>query len=194
MRTMATLAAGVVLGAAGFLGAQAPCTPVAFVNVNQVFKSYPRANKLVQDLNAEADRIKADFAGREKDLQKSMEDLSARYDEGTTEFEEGRKKIAQSKFMIDYDKKWTIDGIVKKQVTGMAAVYKEVCAEAQRIAVARGYSSVINIDTDPITVEEKGQVLGVNELKLQLALRTAVWADPAHDLTKEVIESLEKAK
>jgi Skp family chaperone for outer membrane proteins len=191
---MATLAAGVVLGAAGFLGAQAPCTPVAYVNINQAFQSYPRAKKLVQDLNAEAEKGKADLDGREKDNEKYRQDVENKTDPGTPEYEQGRRKYAEVKFGIDFDRKGMLDVIVRRQVTGMAAVYKEVLAEAQRIAVAKGYSSVINIDTDPITVEEKGQVLGINELKLQMALRTAVWADPAHDITKDVIEALEKAK
>jgi len=192
MRTMAALAAGVVLGAAGFLGAPAPCTPVAFVNINQVFKSYPRANKLVQDLTAEAEKGKAELAGRDKDLNAAIADLRNKFDEGTPEYEQGRRKLTLAQAEVDYDRKAMLEAIVRKQVNGMAAVYKEVCAEAQRIAAAKGYSSVFNVDTDPITVEEKGQVLGVNELKLQLALRTAVWIDPAHDITKDVIEALSK--
>jgi Skp family chaperone for outer membrane proteins len=194
MKTMATLAAGIVLGTAGFLGAAAPCTPVAFVNINQVFKAYPRANKLVQDLNAEAEKSKADFTAREQDLRKAAQDLEVKFDQGTPEYEQGRRKIELMLSEIQYDKKATVDVIVRKQVRGMGLVYKEVCAEAERIATAKGYSSVVNIDTDPITVEEKGQVIGVNELKLQMALRTAIWADPAHDITKDVIEALEKAK
>ncbi len=194
MRTMAAAAAGVVLGAAGFLGAQAPCTPVAFVNINQVFQAYPRAKKLVQDLSAEHEKSKADLAARGDELRKAAQDIDTKFDPGTPEYEKGKRAVALAMDELKYDGKATVDAILRKQVTGMAAVYKEVCAEAQRIAAARGYACVFNMDSDPISVEEKGQILGVNELKLQMALRPAVWADPAHDITKDVIEALEKAK
>jgi Skp family chaperone for outer membrane proteins len=194
MKSVSMFAAGAVLGAAGFLGAQAPCTPVAFVNFNQAFKAYPRAAKIVNDLNAEADKAKAALADREKEVKAEFQNLDTRYDPGTPEWEAGRRKLKLLAAEIQFDREAGAELINRKQVKGMAAVYKEIAAEAQRIASAKGYASVINIDTDPVTVEEKGQMLSLTELKLQMALRTAVWCDPAHDLTKEVIEALSKEK
>ena len=199
MRTVTAVVAGVLVGAASLAGGRAvaalqdapPKTAcVAFVDVNRVFQAYPRAKRIVEDLQKEADQLKASLAQRDQDLRKAAQDLDGRLEPGTAEYESGRRKIQLEIDALQYDRKSGLDSIVRKQVTGMAAVYKEVRTEAERIASEKGYAAVFNFDADDITVVEKGQYLNVNELKLQMALRPVLWARPDLDLTREVVAAL----
>lgn len=201
MRNVAVWVAGALVVAAGVAGGRvleargaAPAAPgpVAFVNLGRVFQSYPRAKKLQDDLQGEADLLKTSITQKEGELRKAAQDLDARLSPGTPEYEQGRRRIELDLASLQYDQKAGLDLIRRKQVTGMAAVYREVVVEAERIASERGFSSVLTYDNEPIVVEEKGQVMGYNDLKLQMALRTAVWASPEVDLTKDVIAALVK--
>jgi Skp family chaperone for outer membrane proteins len=205
MRTIAAVAAGLLVGAAGLAGgrvlaalqetkpaATGPCTPVAFVNMNKVFQSYPRAKKLVEELTKENEVLKASLTQREQELRKKAQEVDLKCDPGTDEYETASRDIDIQMAQLKFDGTHGQQRIARKQVQGMAAVYKEVCAEAERVAAAKGFSCVFNMDTDPVMAEEKGQVLGINELKLQMALRTAIWAKPELDITKDVIEAMAK--
>lgn len=206
MRTGTAVAAGILFGLAGLAGgralaaleekpaapAPAACTPVAFVNINRVFKEIPRAKKLVEDLTAEGKALTKALADREKDLRKKGEELAVKYDPGTPEYEKERRALELEMAGVQYDKRFGLEAINRKQAKGMAAVYREVCTHAELVAESKGFACVFNLDTDPVTVEDNGQVLGINELKLQLALRTALWSKPELDITTDVIAALNK--
>lgn len=194
MRTMTALAAGIVLGTAGFLGAQAPVTPVAFVGINRVFQSYSVAKARDNDINLELEKLNSWFTQREQEINKARSDIEAKYDAGTKEYDSARRDIDLQIAGLKFDAKSAGDNLMRKKVTVMAALYREICAVAQGVAEEKGYSFVFNIDTDPIKVEDKGQFLTLTELKLQMAFRTGVWAKAENDITKDVIEALEKAK
>jgi Skp family chaperone for outer membrane proteins len=194
MKTVAALGAGIVLGAAGFLGAEAPCTPVAFVDINKVFKSYSRAARVQQEMLTEMEKSRAELSQREADLRKEMGDLEARFDPGTKEFEQGLKEIDARANSLKYDMKAADRITNRRQVKEMDAIYKEICAEAQRIAESKGCACLFNLDTEPITVENRGQVIQGSDLKLQMNLRTAVWAKGELDITRAVVAALEAAQ
>jgi Skp family chaperone for outer membrane proteins len=173
-------------GAAGAKAAPCVCT----VNVGKVFAV--RSKQLQEDLQAAMDAIKTTMGQREAELRKQAQDLEARLSAGTPEYETERKKIELRIAELQYDQKRDVENLRRKQVTGMAALYREVTVEAERIAAARGFAAVLSVDDEPIAVEERGQVMAANDLKLQMALRTVIWADPAVDITKDVIEALQK--
>ena len=200
MRKAGTWLAGALAGAAALAGGRvwasfeegkpaAGCT-VAFVSIPRVFVAYPKAKKVLDDLNAEAEKRKGEFQDREQALKKDLQDLEARLTPGTAEFEEGRKRVEMKIAELQFDKKAATDLFVRRQVVSMAGVYREVCAEAERIAGEKGFACVLNFDPEPIQVEDRGQVMGQYEFKLQMALRTVLWARPDADLTGEVIEAL----
>lgn len=209
MRTIAAVAAGILAGAAGLAGgrvlaaledpkpaaaaaAAAPCTPVAFVNLTLVFKSSARVNKVQQTLTAQQDKQKEEIARRKQDLRKRYDDLQLKSDPGTEEYEKERRDIEMKGAEIDYDEKAAEAMNAHKVSFEMAGVYKDICAEVERIATARGFACVFNRDSDPIAVESRGHVISPEDLKTQIALRTAVWSKPELDLTKDVIEALNK--
>ena len=74
----------------------------------------------------------------------------------------------------------------------MANAYREVVAEAQRIAQEKGYLAVLNFDDEPISVGEGDQIVGPNDLKFQIALRTVLWVSTEVDITKDVLAALGK--
>lgn len=202
MRTFTALAGGALAAVIGLAGGRvmaafedgapaakaAPC--VCTVNVGKVFEATPQSRKLQEGLQLEMDALKAAMAQREGELRKQAQDLEARLSPGTPEYEQERKKIELRIAELQYDQKRDVETLRRKQVTGMAAVYREIAAEAERIASAKGYRVALSVDDEPIAVEERGQVMAANDLKLQMALRTVIWADPALDITKEVIEAL----
>jgi len=170
-----------------------PACAVAFVNLGKVFQGYPAARKLVDGLQAEHDALKSSVAIRAKELSDAARDLEAQFEPGSPEFQKGRKKIEMAGRELEWDEQNGREEIKAKQVRGMARVYREVVAEAERIAGERGFTAVLNFDREPIQVEEKpGQLISYTDLKLQMALRTALWVDPSVDLTEAVIEALNK--
>ncbi len=92
----------------------------------------------------------------------------------------------------EFDLKADLEALSRRQVRGFGAAYKEVCAEAERIARSKGCACLFNLHTDPIVIEEKGQVATMDDLQRQMAGRTALWAAPAMDITREVIDALNK--
>jgi Skp family chaperone for outer membrane proteins len=203
MRAFTALLAGLVAGAAGLAGGRvlaaledgkpaAGGCAIAVVDVGKVFMEIPAAKKVVQGLQADSDALKASLAAREGDVNKEIQDVEVRWTPGTTEYEQARKNLALKKAEIDWDRRAGGERLERKQVMEMARVYKEICAEAERIAAERGYACVLGYDPDPIQVEDKGQVLGRNELKLQMALRSVVWARKDVDLTADVVAALSK--
>ena len=202
MRRLTAVAAGILVGAAGLAGGRAlgalqekpaPCTPAAFVNVNRVLQGYPRAKKLVDDLTRDGEALKKSLTDRGQELRNRAKDLDLKLDPGTPEYEKEKRDIQLLMAAVQYDEKSGLDAIVRRQVTGLAAVYKEICAAAEGVATAKGYSFVFTLDTDPPTVQDdKGQLLSINELKLQMALRTTLWAKPELDITQDVVAALAK--
>ncbi len=203
MRTMAAVLTGVLFGAAGLAGGRvmaafqdepkpAAQACVAVVNVSRVFEKYPKAKNVVEALQKEAEDLKSNLTGRENDLNKEAQDVEARFTAGTAEYEKAQRSLALRKAEIDWDKRAGLALLARKQVTRMAAVYEEIRAESERIAAANGFACVLNHDPEPIQVEDKGQVMGSNELKLQMALRPVIWARRDLDLTPEVIDALGK--
>jgi Skp family chaperone for outer membrane proteins len=202
MRLPATVAAAAL--ALGLLGAGAVSAslaqdpapapagtgPAAYLNINKAFLAYPRARKLMEDLSAQADRLKADLDAKGQELRKREADLEVTMEPGTPEYHRARRALRVQAAEIDLDRKEGLEEILRRQSRGMAGVYRDVRAEAERIAKARGFSALFAIDPDPILVEERGQVIGVNELKLQMALRTSLWCRPELDITDEVIAAL----
>jgi Skp family chaperone for outer membrane proteins len=206
MRAFTAAVAGTVMGLAGLAGgkalaalqekpappAPAVCTPVAWVSINRVMKEIPRAKKLTDDLTREHEALKKALSDREKELRTKAEELPVRLDPGTPEYDKERRAIEMEISGLKYDDKYGIDAIVRKQVQGMAAIYKEICAAGEVAAKARGYAYVISVETDPITVEAKGQLVSPTDLKLQMAMRTVLWAKPEADITGDVIAALSK--
>jgi len=137
------------------------------------------------------DRIQADLGSREQELKKQAQDLENRLNPGTPDYEKERKKIEMSLAELQYDSKVRTADLRRKQVTGMAALYREVEVEAERIATEKGARLVLSMDDEPIVAEDRGQVMSANDLKLQMALRCVVWADPSLDITAEVLKALE---
>lgn len=203
MRGFAAIVAGVVVGAAGLLGVRAAAAPeegkapaaapcFAVVNVAKVFAAIPRAKTVVEGLQHDADALKASLTERETDLSKRADDVENRLARGTPDYAAARRALAAEAASVEYDRKEGLKDIYRRQVQGMADIYRSVCAEAERIAGERGFSAVLNYDPEPIRIEERDQVMDMRDLRLQMALRPVLWARPDIDLTKDVIDALSR--
>ena len=204
MRKIAVLLSGILVGAAGLAGgrvraafqdepkAAAPAPCWAVVNVADVFEKIPRSKRVFQDLQAQVDLLKSSLTEREGKLNKDAQDVDARFTPGTPDYENRQRDLALLKAGIDWDKRAGLQNLARKQATGMAQVYREITAEAERIAGEKGFAGVLNFNPEPIQVEDKGQVITTQELRLQMNLRTVLWARKDLDLTKDVIEALSK--
>ncbi len=209
MRVWTILVAGAAVGVAGLAGMRAAASPedpapaagnarpagacVAFVNLNRAFQAHPGKKKLEETLQGDLDAINTSMESRKAELRKEAQDLEARFSPGTPEYQQGLKRIDLKKFEAEYEGKAALDLLRRKQVTGMASAYREIVAEAERIAGEKGYSAVASFDDEPLTVEDKGgQMATPNDLKFQIALRGVLWASPEVDITKDVIAALGK--
>lgn len=210
MRAWTALAAGAAIGTAVLAGvraaealqdspAPAPAARpacIALVNVSRAFQSHPRKKKLEETLQADLDAANAAMESKKSEIRKEAQDLEARYSPGTPEYQQGLKRIRAKEWEAEFDGKAAVELLKRKEVTALAEAYREIAAEAERIAKEKGFSAVANFDDEPIQVEDKatGQILRTSDLVLQIRLRTVLWASPEVDLTKEVIAALEKGK
>jgi Skp family chaperone for outer membrane proteins len=197
MRTPTALLTGALVAAASLAGGSAlaartppPACAVAVVDLARVFSEHARAKKFTDDLEKRQGELKVRVQKEEADLKKQAQDLEVRFEPGSEEYEKGRKAIELRIAELDYDLKRQGVNLQRQLVVEMAAVYKEVRAEAERIAKERGFTVALVYDREEIRVEERGQVLGPNELKLQMNLRSVLWADASVDLTQDVLAAL----
>ena len=171
-------------------GARSPGVCTAFLNLNRVFQAHPRVKKLQDDLASEADLIKTGMANAESDLRKEAGDLQNRFEPGTADYEEGLRRITLKRAEADYDGKRKMERLQRRSVTGIAAAYEEIKAEAERIAKARGFQAVLTYDDQKIAIEDQGQSIRPSELMNQMVVRTVLWGAPEGDITREVIAAL----
>jgi Skp family chaperone for outer membrane proteins len=185
--------AGLIGTGIGVLAApmEAPTSSVAFVNIGKCIQEVPSAKKLVDDLQADNDLLQDKIKTRAKELRDKEQDIEARLSPNTPEYTEARKQLALLAHELEWDQKSGLNDIKKRQVRGMAAIYKEIAAEASRVAEEKGFTAVLQAEIDPIQVEdENGALISYTDLRLQMAMRTVVWNSEGVDITKDVIEAL----
>jgi Skp family chaperone for outer membrane proteins len=207
MRASTSFVLGAVVAAAGLVtgGAlamqdpppppPAPAKPVAvaFVDVGLALQALKRSQALVDGVKADGEALRADLTRRAEELKKRITDINAGLNPGTPEHEAEMRKIDLESRGIEWDEKAGRDRIEKKKVRGLARLYREVVAEAERIADERGFAALLHVDGEPIYEEDDmGRVLGSNDLKMQMALRGVLWCRKDVNITGEVIAALNK--
>jgi len=186
--------AGLAAGSATASRPEGPPGSVAFVNIGKVFRKTPRLKHLEDGLNADDEALRTSLSKKAADLKKEAEDLETRFQRGTEEYARGRRDIERRSWDLERDQKEGREAIQRRLIKGMEAAYKEVAAEAERLASEKGYTAVMHVDDEPIEVEEpqSGQIINFTDLKLQMALRTVLWNSKAVDLTQDVVDALNK--
>ncbi|HEU4394373.1 MAG TPA: OmpH family outer membrane protein [Planctomycetota bacterium] len=199
MRTPTAVLAGALVAAvassAGVALASRPAPPpcaVAVVDLARAYNEHTRAKKLNENLQAQDDALKARLQAEETKARKEIQDLEVRFAAGSEEFEKGRREILLKYAPIEYDLKRDQERLVRSQLQGMAAAYKEILTEVERIATERGYTCAVNFDPEPIVTELDGKILRADAVRKQMIDRTTLWAAPSVDITKDVIEALSK--
>jgi len=185
----------VVSTASGAAFARRPAPPpcsVAVVDLNRAYTEHGRARKLSENLQAQEDAIKARLQAEEAKLKREVQDLEVRHAPGSEEYEKGRRVIELKIAEVSYDAKRDQFRARHALVQAMAAVYREIVTEAERIASERGYTCVVNYDPEAIVVEEAGQILSPDALRRRMIDRNTLWASSGVDLTKDVLEALAK--
>jgi len=204
MRTLTAIVAGILAGGAILAGGGVLASPpedsaekaggcaIAFVDYKRAMQALTRFKDLEEKLRGEDEQVRDAMTKRKAELRKYNDDVLARFSPGTAAFEAERRKIELTNAEIRYDEKVLQEILQKKSVVGAAGIYREVCAEAERIARERGYACVMNYDSTPLEVEDKGQVMGPAELHLQMRMRSVLWARSDVDLTQAVVDALNK--
>jgi len=197
MRVPTALLTGALVAAAALAGGRAfaartpppPC-PVAVLDLSRVYSELPRVKQLEASLQQRDEELNAQKQKDDAELGKQVQDLEARFEPGSAEYEKGRKSILMRSAELEIDLKREKVRIQERRSREIAAFYKEICAEAERIATERGFACVLTRDGGDIQVEEKGKVLPADAVKQQMIFRTVLWADPSLDLTKDVLEAM----
>ena len=199
MRTPTAVLAGALVAAvassAGAALASRPAPPacaLAVVDLARVYGEHTRSKKLTENLQAQDDALKARQQTEETKARKEIQDLEVRFAAGSDDFEKGRREIELRLAPILYDLRRDRERLVRTQLQAMAAAYKEILTEVERIATERGYTGAVNFDPSPIIVEEGGKILHGDAVRRQMMDRTTLWASPTVDITKDVIEALTK--
>jgi Skp family chaperone for outer membrane proteins len=164
---------------------------VAVIDINKVIDALDRSKAFVDELKKDGEALRKEISAREEELKKRMTDVSARLNPGTPEYTAEVRKIELEKRAIEFDFEDGRAGLDRKKVKGHSRLYKQICAEAERIADERGYNVLVQMDGDPISEEgESGRIVGSNGLQLQMALRGILWTRKDNEITGAVIEAL----
>jgi Skp family chaperone for outer membrane proteins len=145
-----------------------------------------------QALKDGAEALNARAQKEQAELKKQVQDLEARYDPASEEYEKGYRTLQLRLAELDFDLKREGQRLQERRSRNLANLYKEIAAEAERIAVEKGITCVLIRDGEDVQVEDQGKVLSAEAVRQQMILRTVLWADPALDLTKEVLAALQK--
>ena len=199
MRTPTAVLAGALVAAvassAGAALASRPAPPacaVAVVDLAKLYNEHKRTLKLHDNLQAQDEALKTRMQAEETKVRKEVQDLEVRFAPGSEDYEKGRKELEMKYAPIFYDLKRDRERLNRSLVQGMAAAYKEIVTEAERIASERGFTSVVNYDPEPIVIEHEGKILNGDVVRKQMIDRTTLWAAPSVDITKDVLEALAK--
>jgi Skp family chaperone for outer membrane proteins len=166
--------------------ASAPKPPVpatvGSVDIAAIFKGYDR-------VKVNSEEFKAAVMAKKGELMKIMTEgqqeaeMLAKLTPGSLDFKKHEDRITHLKAQSEATREQYEREFTMREAEMLATIYKEIQSMVSRVAKHRGFAYVVRVSNDPVT--------GQNPNSAMMAIeRTIVYADPANDITNDVITYL----
>jgi outer membrane protein len=169
-------------GAAGSTSQAIPPAVIGTIDFDAVVAGYAKAKAIIEQLKQfQASRMRemTKLETEGKDLEASMQKLSPT----SPDFKDYENKLTliQAKYQATGEQ--IKRDFMMKRTEGMATIYKEIQEITAYVAKGRRLTHVIKVSNEPVSASDPRT--------LQLAeVMPLLWADPATDLTPEVLRVL----
>src|SRR5262249_55333654 len=163
----------------------APVPPVVgTIDVGSVFKNYEKFKVASKEFNAA-------MLARKNELMKIMAEaqeeaqLMSKLTPGTEDFTKPENRVTELKAKHEAGREQAQREFALRDAENVATIYKEVQAMVTRIAKWRKMNYVFKISNQPIAGTDPSSVMNAIQ-------STVVFADPANDITNDVIYNLNR--
>lgn len=190
--TLATLAAVSTLAAAFFAGSSiarssataiAPAN-IATINMSMVFESLTERKDRLRELQNQADLLKANIQATNAGINRDREAASKLPD--GPERDTALDAVVERDVRANIDAKKAENRLEKAQANTIRSIAEKVQKAAAAAAAKNGYTMVLAAD-DTMSISPRATS---NEALQMLNLRRAFYIAPEHDITRQIIDSL----
>jgi Skp family chaperone for outer membrane proteins len=198
MRSLVRLAIVVAAGAAWLGNASAfagePAAPpppdkkpaptqLGFANIKFIIDNYKRTATLEGDI----DRYREEESGKIEQLRKQLKekrDQLKMLSPGQRMFQETWKEVKKLELDINFQEEALKSDLQFRLLKATKDVYEDILKEIQEFAGKKQYLAIFKVETGELESESKA------ELILRINSRGVLYFDPAFDVSKEIVDSL----
>lgn len=192
MTTMRALALGVAVAGVGAGlalaqdGGAAAAKPVkvGYVNVRQVLQDYDKTAALDQELRDRSAKLEQRIAEMEKEKAQLETNLRV-HPKDTQMYREKLREIYEKEQAIAFQQKWSRVELDNQAAQSTLEIYKDLLDTVKKVALEKGYGLVLKFEDQTIEAD------GGPEMNLRINMRTVLFCDLEHDLTKAVLDRLD---
>jgi Skp family chaperone for outer membrane proteins len=164
-------------------GAQAGPTRVAVCNIPEVFDKYIRAQQLTQELEGQAEKIKAEN-DRRLDQLRTLQTTAEGLAEGSEARKQQEEQIMQQMIERQVWMQMQEDLMMRNHLRLTEELYKEIKEAIAKVAQSRNIDIVFQFD--PRMPEGRNS----QEMVQQIERRKVLYVDTMLDLTEPVLQNL----
>ena len=180
---VAGVGAGFALAQDGGAAAAKP-VKVGYVNVRQVLQDYRKTGALDQELRDRSAKLEQRIAEMEKEKSQLETNLRV-HPKGTQMYREKLREIYEKEQAIAFQQKWSRVELDNQAAESTLEIYKDLLDAVKKVAQEKGYGLVCKFEDREIEAD------GGPEMNLRINMRTVLFCDLEHDLTKAVLERLD---
>ncbi|QEH32380.1 ECF RNA polymerase sigma factor SigE [Aquisphaera giovannonii] len=165
-------------------GAQAPAPRIGSIDMKAALDRYEKLRMTSEELRSAADGRKADLLKLQAAARGEAEHL-AKLVPGTEDFKVHEARATQLKSMFEAEREAAGREFAEREARSMASFLDEVERAVAAVARAKGLNYVLRVSSGPANAANPADVQ-------EAVKRSVLYADPANDLTQEVIRELNR--
>jgi len=161
-----------------------PPAVIGTVDIEAVFRAYDK-------VKVSSEAFKGDVMARQGELNKlaaegkQAADMMAKFAPGSTDFKKTEAHISELKAKHQVLQEQSQSEFAQREADALASLYRDIQEMVGAVARARKMNYVVKISKEPISGNEPNSVVDAMR-------RTVVYADPATDITNDVVYWLNK--
>ncbi len=159
---------------------------VAVVDLVQAIQDHPSTKKIEDKLRRAQQEAKAADDRAKATIEKLKEELD-KIEEGNPSRLDKEKRLLQQQNNRKFNAEWAGVAAMREYVRDLEQIYAAVRSVVSQIAREKGYNLVL-LKTDP---NQNLNSSSPEDFALKTRLRVVVYADPAADITQDVINRLQ---
>jgi len=183
------LVAAALLGAFGARSMLSQDDPVpvklGFVDMGRTFEESKRRITIEDRLNKQTDQLEKSFGDRLDKLEDARGGLQL-LNADSAEFQKQERELAVDAFLLDHDRKMAVQRLKTEARRSKGLLYREINLEIAAYGEQNGFAGIwLNV---PVTDELDNR----GDIDLVTSTRSVLWNSERLDITKQIIEILNK--